>query len=275
MASFGVGYSRLASTAFLNAERACARATSYFVAVGQEIASAYIAAGIGRPEQYVVIRSPIDVRAFASARFQGSADRDAARRSFALPTSSRLILGCGLLEPRKRWSFVIRELAPLLRKGEATLALAGAGQEEAELKRLVADLGLGSAVRLLGYVHDLPRLFVSADLLVHASTSEGVPQVVIQAAAAGVPVVATEVTGLREVPGASVSIVPSGGGALLRECRCLLVRPRPEPVPLTALEKWSPAAVAAALSDFHRRLENSLRADGILTKRLPAVPTGS
>ena len=61
MASFGPGYSKLASMAFRAAERICARFTDYFVAVGWKLAGDYVSAGIGRGEEFAVIHSPIDI----------------------------------------------------------------------------------------------------------------------------------------------------------------------------------------------------------------------
>jgi glycosyltransferase involved in cell wall biosynthesis len=103
-------------------------------------------------------------------------------------------------------------------------------------------------------------------VFVHSSRVEGVPQVVIQALAAGVPVVATDVCGLREVPGADVSIVPSDGRGLADVVSRVLSRPVPRaPVPLDALGDWRPESGASRVAAFY---------DGLLAHRR-AVPVGA
>jgi len=213
MASFGPGYSRIASTAFSAAERFAAPVTDVIVCVGEELRQAYLGASIGRANQYRVIRSPIDVDRFAAIRNVSGSARTATREQLGVRPGARLAVSIGALEPRKRHALIVRELAPLLRSGALDLLIAGEGPARVEIERVIESLNL-SGVRLLGHVSDVPALLGAADVLVHASTAEGVPQVVIQALVAGVPVVGTDVIGLREVPGAPVRIVPTDGTAL-------------------------------------------------------------
>src|SRR5690606_6967933 len=74
----------------------------------------------------------------------------------------------------------------------------GQGPLRAELERLHAQLELGDRFRFLGYRDDVERLLAGADLVVMASVFEGFPLAVMEALAAGVPVVATRVGGVPE-----------------------------------------------------------------------------
>jgi len=83
---------------------------------------------------------------------------------------------------------------------------------EKSLKALAFDLGLGDSVRFLGPVDDVSGLLGAVDLCVHSSRTEGLPNAVLEAMAAGVPVVATDLPGVREAVGESAFrfLVPAG-----------------------------------------------------------------
>jgi glycosyltransferase involved in cell wall biosynthesis len=263
MASFGPAYGSLASASFVAAERLCAGFTDRIVAVGTELRSMYLWAGVGRVDQYVIIRSPIDIARFAAVRGRSREDVRAAREAFGLDLWHPLALAIASLEPRKRVDLVLTELAPRLRAGDLMLAVAGDGQQKTALVGLAARLGVGDAVRFLGHVEDVVTLMRSSDVLVHAATVEGVPQVVIQALAAGLPVVATEMVGLEEVVGPPIAVVPSSGRGLGDAVAGALRSPS-DLVPLDALEPWTEASVDAGLAAFHAELD-AIRAGPLIT----------
>lgn len=81
---------------------------------------------------------------------------------------------------------------------ELRVIAVGQGPLEAEIHSLHADLGLGEQVRLLGFRRDVHRLMGAADFFVLSSAHEGLPVAVMEAFAAGLPVVATAVGGLSQ-----------------------------------------------------------------------------
>jgi glycosyltransferase involved in cell wall biosynthesis len=249
LASFGPGYGRLSSAAFVRAERWCARSTHTIVTVGEELRQQYLDAGIGQPDQYVVVRSPIDIAAFAAVRSNHDEYRAVARQQLGLRDESPVALVVASLEPRKRVGLIVERLAPRLGNGSLTLLVAGSGST-APVETLARSLGVADRVRLLGHVEDMPRLFGAADVVVHAATQEGVPQVVIQALAAGAPVVATQMVGLHEVVGAPVRVVDSSASGLLGAVDETLAV-RPEPVDLKSLEEWMPERVDRVIGALH------------------------
>ncbi len=106
------------------------------------------------------------------------------------------------------------------------LLLAGRsyGFEEG-LKALAFDLGLGTSVRFLGEVDDVGALLGAADLCVHAAHREGLPNAVLEAMAAGLPVAATDLPGIREAvgpDGARFLAPPGDPGALAERILSLL-----------------------------------------------------
>lgn len=256
--SFGPGFPWYASAVFLAAERYCARHTDLFVVVGEEVKQLYRAAGIGQDGQYFLVRSPIDIEGFAAVRQLAAEERAAARRHFSSENATQTIVTAGALEVTKRHMLLLETLAPLLVSTRVQLLIAGEGPLAGSLVARARELGVSGRVRLLSFVHDLPRLFAAADLLVHTSRVEGVPQVVIQALAAGLPVVATETQGLREVRSAPITVVHPRGDHLLDAVRMSLNSPAPQPVKLSALAQWSPAQVETQLEQFYDRLDRAV-----------------
>jgi len=122
-----------------------------------------------------------------------------------------IVLTVGNLRELKGHDILIRAVAAL---SDVSLIIIGTGNEETNLKRLIAQLGVADRVRLLGAVDngDLPGYYNAADVFALASSSEGCPNVVLEAIACGVPVVATAV-------GAIPELVPAS-------CRRLLVHER-------------------------------------------------
>lgn len=100
------------------------------------------------------------------------------------------------------WRLVIDTYAK--HGGEVVLLLAGRFENTAvQLKAQAFDLGLGCSVRFLGAVADVTGLMLASDLCVFSSRFEGVPNGVLEGMAAGLPVVATDIPGIREAVGDS------------------------------------------------------------------------
>lgn len=139
------------------------------------------------------------------------------RQKLGVLPGHRLVVAVGSLIPLKGHRHAIEALAaPEL--GDVSLALVGEGPERSELQRLAIDLGLEARVHFVGRVDDAWRWTAVADALVHPSHFEGLPVAVMEAAALGTPIVATDVGGLRQiVDGPSVGrLIDSPDTVLLR-----------------------------------------------------------
>ncbi|MGA2752328.1 MAG: glycosyltransferase [Terracidiphilus sp.] len=156
-----------------------------------------VAAGIGE-EQIAVLPNPVDLKGI----------RAAMRASVARSSSAPQLLAVGRLSHEKGFDLLLRAMAAVREKfPEVSLILAGAGQEEAALKSLSSELGLETAVCFAGYVDRPYELFPEATLFVLPSRHEGMPNALLEAAAAGLPLVATPASGgvvdlLQGQPGA-------------------------------------------------------------------------
>jgi glycosyltransferase involved in cell wall biosynthesis len=121
------------------------------------------------------------------------------RRQFAADGHVTL-LSVGRLSPEKAQDALIRALATLLpREPRLRLRIAGHGPLEAPLKALAAQLGIADCVEFLGFVRDMRPEYDRADLVVQSSLTEGMPNVILESAVLGVPILATAVGGTAEV----------------------------------------------------------------------------
>lgn len=132
------------------------------------------------------------------ARFEGR-DRQACRRMLDLPGEQPIAIHVGTLRPVKDHATSLRAFARVRQAcPDAVLLLVGDGPERAACERLAVDLGIGQAVRFLGQRSDIPELLGAADVLVMTSVSEAHSVSLLEAMAAGLPVVATRVGGNPE-----------------------------------------------------------------------------
>lgn len=152
------------------------------------------------------------------APFEGLIDRAAARERLGWPSDRRIVLTVRRLVPAKGLAELIAAVVRLRRSFPDVLVLiAGTGTLETELRRKVADAGLGDHVRFLGHVptDDLPLAYRASDLTIVPSVAlEGFGLVAPESLAAGTPVLVTPVGGLPEVVRAlSPDLILTGTGA--------------------------------------------------------------
>ncbi|WP_436762436.1 glycosyltransferase [Streptosporangium sp. V21-05] len=122
------------------------------------------------------------------------------RRQFDVPEGAFLLACVANFRPEKNHALLVRAAAEVLRaRPDALFLLAGDGPLREETARETERLGLRDRIRVLGPVRQARRLAAAADLLVLSSHYEGLPVVVMEALAAGVPVVSTEVGGIPEL----------------------------------------------------------------------------
>ena len=123
-----------------------------------------------------------------------------ARRELGIPEDGRLIAAAGRFSPQKGFSYLVDALPEvLLSFPDVHLMLIGEGELRGDLERQIERLDVRDRVHLPGYRRDVPRLLAASDLFVLPSLYEGLPNVMLEAMAAGIPVVATSVNGVPEV----------------------------------------------------------------------------
>jgi glycosyltransferase involved in cell wall biosynthesis len=146
------------------------------------------------------------------------------------------LLAAGRLVPEKGFDTLIAALARI--QAPATLTIVGEGPDRARLEALVRTLGLGARVRLPGYLPDIRPALDAARLFVLGSRFEGYPAVLVEALAAGRPVVATDctpATALLAAPGAGAVVPIADAAAMANAIDQLLAAPPPDPHRLAAM----------------------------------------
>ena len=195
--SFGCFQGRLANSAFRAAERYAARVTSRFVVVAQAMQQQYLAAGIGRPDQYTRILS-----GFGLEPFLRSANDLQLRARLGLAPDDLVIGKIARLFKLKGHDDLL-EIAPELvrRCPRVRFLLVGDGPWRGRLEARVRSLGLERQVVFAGLVAPdaIAPLVGIMDLVVHLSLREGLPRALPQALAAARPVVAYDCDGAGEV----------------------------------------------------------------------------
>jgi glycosyltransferase involved in cell wall biosynthesis len=130
------------------------------------------------------------------------------------------LLNVGRLSPEKGQDLLLRSVAALTPEYPSLqLIFAGIGPFELTLRQLAQQLGIADRVQFAGYVSDMPSLYASVDVVVQSSLTEGLPNVMLEAAYLGVPIIATDVGGTREVVEHGVSgwLIEPGDTVVLAE----------------------------------------------------------
>ena len=170
------------------------RLTSMYVAIATDQV-ALIQSACRAPDQKITyIPNGIDI----SEIQRPDTDRAAKRKEFNVGDMDILLLTAGRLVSVKDFPTMIRAVA-LARKQcpQLRLLIAGEGDGQKELAVLIDELGVGDAVELLGMRSDIPELLAACDVFVASSLSEGCPRAIMEAMAAGKPVIGTNVPGIR------------------------------------------------------------------------------
>jgi glycosyltransferase involved in cell wall biosynthesis/O-antigen ligase len=145
--------------------------------------------------------------------------RERARRRLGFSRRDEVLVTVGRQEFQKGQRYLIEAMAELSRiRPNTTLLIAGRrGHASEELERVWRETGLGDRVRFLGFTQDVPEILAAADLFVFPSLYEGLPGALIEAMAAGLPVVASDIDATREVlePGRNALLVPPASASHL------------------------------------------------------------
>ena len=134
------------------------------------------------------------------SRFSQGATGQLTRAALGLPATAYLIGSVGRLRPQKGYHIFLAAAAQVRQSiPNAHFVLIGDGELRPELEAQARALGITEAVTFLGPRHDVEQLYGLLDLFVSSSLWEGLPTVILEAMAAGRPVVATAVAGTREL----------------------------------------------------------------------------
>jgi glycosyltransferase involved in cell wall biosynthesis len=166
------------------------------ICVSEDLRERCLACGVPA-ERCVLIENAID-----TDEFFRSLPCAEARRRVGVPAGRFVIGAVGRLSAEKGFDVLIRSVDQLLKEGlDAELLIIGEGEDKPALQALIADLGRSERIRLLGYRSDTKDLYQVMDVLALSSYREGLPNVLLEAMALEVPVVATRIAGVPRLVG--------------------------------------------------------------------------
>jgi glycosyltransferase involved in cell wall biosynthesis len=195
--SFGRFQGELPNLAFRLAEKRAAKVTTHFVVVAEAMTRQYLAAGIGRPDQYTRIFSGFNLGPFLAAT-----NDPHLRARFGIAPEDFVIGKIARLCELKGHDDLFAVAPALVRRWPRTkFLLVGDGPWRERFEARVLALGLEKHVVFAGLVapEAVPPLVGIMDVLVHLSAREGLPRALPQALAVGRPVVAYDCDGAAEV----------------------------------------------------------------------------
>jgi glycosyltransferase involved in cell wall biosynthesis len=208
-------------------QRALSQGVHRYIAVSQAMADEMARDRVVARRKLRVVRNSVAVEQFRTlpaatlrSELTGSVERPVAL------TLARLNLRKGIA--------TLVEAAALV--PEVAVAVAGEGEDRPLFESMIRERGLADRVRLLGQRQDIPALLASCDVFVLPSTREGLPLSVLEAMAAGVPVIATAIPGTNEVVTDEQTglLFPAGDAGALARCLRRLLADRELAVRLSA-----------------------------------------
>jgi len=161
------------------------------ICVSEDLFEAALSAGVPA-RNCVLLENAIDAEEYQRRRTVAEA-----KVALGYPPGGLLIGGVGRLSPEKAFDALIRALPPLLARGlDVRLVVVGEGHDRPRLEALARELNVADRVSLPGWQSDARGTFEALDVFALSSLREGLPNVLLEAMALGVPCVATRIAGI-------------------------------------------------------------------------------
>jgi glycosyltransferase involved in cell wall biosynthesis len=189
----------LARYFYIVLEKLAAKFTTHFVSVGEDLKSSYLAKGVGKPGEFSVIRSGMDLDYFRNARNKGHSSH-LLSAEMRIDNNDTVIGYVANLEARKGHKYAIEAAEKIVAKYPHTKFLfVGEGDLKDKISKTIRDKGLERNILLTGYRKDIAEVMAIFDIKIFTSLWEGLPQVVVQSVAMGIPIVSFDTDGVREL----------------------------------------------------------------------------
>jgi glycosyltransferase involved in cell wall biosynthesis len=193
--SFHLFQPRLTRAVYVFLERITASITSAFILVSRANMEEGIREKIFSPDKAVLIRSGIDISEYQSVQ----CDRMDVRAVLGIANGAPVVAMIACFKPQKApLDFIKTARLVLAEYPQAEFLMVGDGELRSRIEALANELNIAEKVHLVGWRKNVPQIMHAIDLLVLTSLWEGLPRVLPQAMAAGVPVVASDVNGSCE-----------------------------------------------------------------------------
>ena len=199
----------------------------------------------------------------------GALNREAARSRLGIGNEERVVATVGRLSSEKAHVDLVRAVALLDRDMPVRILIAGEGPERSSIEHLARELGISERVTLAGFLGDPRPLYAAADVIALSSLSEGSPNALLEALAAGIPVVATAVGGIPEIvtnEETALLVAPHSPEALAAAIRRIFAEPeasraRADRARTVIASRHSPAERVRKLTELYREVAAHARRD--------------
>jgi glycosyltransferase involved in cell wall biosynthesis len=185
---------------YIVVEKSAAKRTDFFISVADAMTEQALAAGIGRPEQFVTAYSAIEEEQFLEPIPEDY--RREFRRKYEIPEGSIVLVTIARLFMLKGHDYIIESAKQLSKQFRNVVWLfVGDGNLSDDYKQQVQQLGLADRIRFTGLLPPsrIPLAIQSSDILVHCSLREGLARTLPQAMLCAKPAISFDVDGAREV----------------------------------------------------------------------------
>ena len=234
-------------------EKILSKYKDIYIFVGQEIMKQYKCLKLRARVGSFLVPSNINLDKFVieSQRKEQNRTWIVDQSNLVVKSDTAILVTVGMLERRKRQKLMISELAPLL-KSNCVLIIVGEGENRTKLENFCKEIGVCDRVQFVGYSNKVERYIAGADVLVHASTLEGLPQVLLQSVACRTPAVCTRVMGSKELE--DIYEIPRSGRKFRLKVEEIL---QGNSLNFSLdYSKWSSKNVEEAYSDVLRKIEH-------------------
>jgi len=180
-------------------ERFLARRTDRLIAVSEEVRDELVELGVAPRSKFEVVPLGFDLSPFTVNGEARAAAREALRAELGIPHDARVVTLIARLVPIKRVDRFLEVAAALAELPGVRFLIVGDGELRGRLRSSPPALALGDRLIWAGFRRDMPAVCFASDVVVQTSDNEGTPVGLIEAQAAGLPVVSTRVGGTASV----------------------------------------------------------------------------
>ena len=181
-------------------ENKISKFTDAYISVSEKVSEKYLEYKIGETEKYFTVKSGIKLDQFLKVKKEINIEEKRIR--LGIKKGDFIIGNAGRLEKSKGHQFLFQTIKRILklRKNQSIkLLIIGEGKQKDKLNEIVKELGIEKNVIFLGFKNNIAELMALMDIFVLTSLREGLPKVLVEAAAAGIPSVAFNVDGVSEI----------------------------------------------------------------------------
>jgi glycosyltransferase involved in cell wall biosynthesis len=192
-------FSPLRSAVYTWIERILARISTRLIVVSKDVERALIRLKVADVNRIEVVPLGFELDRFVVSDDERTKLGEAVRSELSIPRDRKVVGFVGRIVPIKRVDRLLTIADRLQRREDTHLLIVGDGELRPQLEASATAQALGDRVTWTGFRHDLVAIYCASDVVVLTSDNEGTPVSLIEAHAAGVPVVTTDVGGARDV----------------------------------------------------------------------------